>query len=175
MRRGFTLIEVLVALALTGVVVMMAQRLFASATEGAALLMRKRVELDTRANRQRWLEQAFASVAAGQVGDSGFHGDESSLQAATWSVTAQGWPERVPLVLRVKEGWVDVEIGAVSFRLGERLAGARLAYLTAEGAGYRWAVGWSSVIGAPLAVRLILEYPAPAAPDTCLYLIGDRG
>ncbi len=175
MRRGFTLLEVLVALALTGIVVLLAHRLFSVAVDSSGALLRNRREQDNRANSERWTEEAFLSLAVGQAGDPRFEGQEATLDAAAWTVVAQGWRERVPLQLGMRDDRLELRLGETVVTLGTRLASARFEYLTGIGPDRRWAGGWSSDLGAPEAIRIIMEHGDTTAADTCVYLIGERG
>lgn len=176
MRKGFTLLEVVVSLAVAGMTVLLAHRLLSSIASTTDALLRKRADLDTHANRQRWVEEAFLSLAVGQPGDPPFEGRPSSLDAAAWSTVAQGWRERVPLSFRLAEDRLEVEIGATRFPLAERVTGVLLEYLAPPEEGENvWVPGWSSELGAPEAVRIILRYGEYAPDDTSVYVVGERG
>ena len=61
-KRGFTLIEVMVALAVGGVVVLLAHQVFTGVADGAQRLVQARVVLDHETNASRWLVEAFGSL-----------------------------------------------------------------------------------------------------------------
>ena len=64
---GFTLIEVMVALALSALVVLLAHRMLTGVADGATRLTEARRALDREANARRWLVAAFGSLDAGQA------------------------------------------------------------------------------------------------------------
>ena len=57
--RGFTLIEVLVALTISAVVLLLAHQLFTGIVDGGRSLVAARAQLDRAANARRWLAAAF--------------------------------------------------------------------------------------------------------------------
>src|SRR3989442_8979114 len=67
-RRGFTLIELVVALAISGLVVLLAARTLVGVADGAAQLATTRSTLDRNMNARRWLIEAFGSLEVGTGG-----------------------------------------------------------------------------------------------------------
>src|SRR5206468_1266011 len=65
---GFTLIEILVALAIAGIVVLMAHSLFATAGAAGRALREARTALDREVNARRWLAATFLSLDVGTGG-----------------------------------------------------------------------------------------------------------
>src|SRR2546425_13275644 len=72
-RRGFTLIELVVALAISGLVVLLAARTLVGVADGAAQLATTRSTLDRNMKARRWLIEAFGSLEVG-TGGGGFTG-----------------------------------------------------------------------------------------------------
>src|SRR2546429_6330298 len=93
-RRGFALVEVLVALIISGVVVLLAHQLFAGVAERGRTLTVARTALDRAANARRWLEATFLSLDVGTEGASGFDGRPDHLAFTTWLLTPDAWFER---------------------------------------------------------------------------------
>ncbi len=170
--RGFTLIEVLVALTLSGVVVLLAHRIFSGVADGAARLVDARTALDREMNARRWLAEAFGSLQVGTEGAS-FAGRMDRIEFTTAQRVPEGWLTPTP-----------VTIGQVSDSLVASLDGNRLAltggvrtirfdYLLEPGANAIWVREWISPVSAPLAVRMRVERGEKV--DTLLLLVGPRG
>ena len=93
-RAGFTLIEVMVALIVAGLVVLMAQRIFGAAADGVAAVGESRARLDREANAHRWLASAFLSLEVGLEGSASFEGTPHGMTFTSRLPTAHGWAER---------------------------------------------------------------------------------
>ncbi len=163
--KGFTLIEVMVALTLGAMVVLAAHQTFGAATDTTARLEAARVAHDTEMRARQWLTVAFASLDVATPGQTGF----------------QGSPERVAfsalparrVVLEVADGQLVAREDTATNRLltAERVT---FDYLLHTGADEAWVRAWQSPVSAPLAVRLRLARP-DGAVDTLLFAIGPRG
>src|SRR5438093_4228596 len=93
-RRGFTLMEVLVALTIGAVVVLLAHQLFAGVADRGRTLTEARTVLDRTANARRWLGATLLSLDVGTDGASGFEGRPDHAAFTTWLRTPDGWFER---------------------------------------------------------------------------------
>src|SRR2546430_2832000 len=93
-RRGFALVEVLVALTIGAVVILLAHQLFAGVADRGRTLTVARTALDRAANARRWLEATFLSLDVGTEGASGFDGRPDHLAFTTWLLTPDAWFER---------------------------------------------------------------------------------
>lgn len=166
MRRlqGFTLIEVMVALALSGLVVLLAHKVFNGVVDGAERLSEARTALDREANGRRSLTEMFGSLDIGTEGTSGFTGRPGRVEFTTWQRVSAGWLERRQVVLAAEDGrfvaWNDVS--AVAFD-----------YLLEPGANAAWVREWISPVSAPVAVRVRIA--RAAGVDTLLFIVGSRG
>lgn len=182
--RGFTLIEVMVALAVGGVVVLLTHRLFIGVADGAQRLTEARVVLDHDANARRWLMEAFGSLDVGNGAD--FAGHANQVHFAAWLRTAEGWLTREPIELGVHGNRVVARLGSDdSLVLADSVRRLGLDYLLEPGEGTgapsempgeqaSFVREWISPVSAPLAVRLRILY-ATGKTDTLLLLIGPRG
>src|SRR5437868_8843 len=92
--RGFTLLEVLVALTISAVVALLGHQVFAAVADRGKALTAARTELDRVANARRWLAAAFLSLDVGTEGASGFEGHPDHVAFTTWLRTPGGWFER---------------------------------------------------------------------------------
>jgi len=172
-RSGFTLIEVLVALALAALVALLAHRVFAAVLDGSRRVREAQAQLDHEANARRWLTAAFGSLTAGSVGGS-FDGEPGRATFGTWIPTAAGGFAPTRIALGMEDGRLVARVeGADSVVLADSITAVALDYLLDPGATEHWVGEWISPVSAPLAVRLRME--RAGAADTLLLLVGPRG
>jgi prepilin-type N-terminal cleavage/methylation domain-containing protein len=176
-RSGFTLIEVLTALVITGVVALLAYRLLNVTVGAARELDQARLAQDRHENARRWLRAAFLSLEAGGTAG-GFDGLRDRVTFTAWLEQPSGWfaPER--LSLAASDGHLAVSRGASGLLiLADSVTMLDLDYLLEPGADTRWVREWLSPLSAPLVVRLRIgrrEGPGEVV-DTLLLLIKERG
>jgi prepilin-type N-terminal cleavage/methylation domain-containing protein len=172
---GFTLLEIMVALAIGGIVVLSAERLFAGAADGGRALERAREGLDREGNGRRWLQLTFLSLELGDSGSTGFGGDTDRMHFTAWEPVAGGWLEPREVELGVSGGqFVALVSPGEPVVLAESCQSVAFDYLLEPGADSRWVRQWVSPASAPLAVRIRLKR-APAVEDSLLLLIKGRG
>ncbi|SRR6266568_1787186 len=179
---GFTLIEVLVALAIGAVVVLLAQQLFAAVAERGKTLTAARTALDRSANARRWLDATFLSLDVGTEGAAGFEGRPDHAAFASWLLTPDGWFERRMVSLaRNNDRLVASVAPGQPITLMDSVADLALDYLLEPGAESRWVREWVSPVSAPVAVRMRIEKAGNGkrdtgnVVDTVLLLIKERG
>jgi prepilin-type N-terminal cleavage/methylation domain-containing protein len=176
--RGFTLVEVLVALVVTALVVLVAHRVFAVTIDAAHRLEAARADLDRKMNARRLLAAAFLSLDIGE-GAGDFEGHSDRVAFASWLPTADGWPERRRVRLEVRAGTLLLTDDTPStVALTDSVRAIGLDYLLEPGADAHWVGEWVSPVSAPLAVRLRVTRASPGAretSDTLLLLIKARG
>jgi prepilin-type N-terminal cleavage/methylation domain-containing protein len=173
-RAGFTLVEVLVALSIAGMLLVGARALLTQLVDGAARIGEASVGADRDANAERFLRALLLQVEANDGESIRFIGDERAARFVSWCTVPAGWQERCTATL----GVVPVENGialTVLLHGGEMIVvrrGARsgeLRYLYSAGEGGTWLPTWRSVITTPLAVGILLD------GDTLVLRIGERG
>jgi prepilin-type N-terminal cleavage/methylation domain-containing protein len=173
-RRGFTLIEVLVAVAITSLVALLAHQLFTAVVDGSTKLTNGRLTLDRQRNAHRYLRNAFASLDISQ-GAGSFEGHPDRVTFTAWQQTADGWFERSRIDLLQESGrWLAVTSGEDKVVLADSVLSVRLDYLLQTGTASRWVGEWVSPATAPLGVRTRISFQAGGA-DTMVYLIKARG
>ena len=91
-RGGFTLVEVMVALAIAGLVVVGAYRIFAGVADATRAIGTAREDLDRRANARRWLKAAFLSL------EPPFEGHIDRVSFTSWQLGVGGWLEPKSIV-----------------------------------------------------------------------------
>jgi len=162
--RGFTLIEVMIALMLSGLVVLLAHQIFTGVVTGTERLGEARTSLDRDANARRSLTEMFGSLDVGTEGAGGFAGRPERVEFTTWQRVASGWLERRRVTLAAQGGrfgaWSDV-------------TGVEFDYLLEPGANAAWVREWISPVSAPVAVRVRVQRAATV--DTLLFVVGSRG
>jgi prepilin-type N-terminal cleavage/methylation domain-containing protein len=179
-QRGFTLIELMVALAITSIVALLGHQIVTVATRGAQDLRRAGYDLDRQGNAKRWLALTLGSLEVGQPGDNPFEGRPAELRCTAWVETSLGWMERTNVRLTVAGGHLVAStdgLGAIS--LSDSSAAVAFDYLLVPGADSRWIGDWSSPTTAPVAVRIrlsrVIDSTMARRVDTLLFLVKARG
>ena len=176
-RRGFTLVEIVVAVALTGIVVTLAAEMFRAVEAGARQVEWHRAALDQRVNASRWLGRTLGNLEVGTSGVSSFRGAPDAIRCTTWVPSPLGWLERTDIHLRFGDSTVTVSFasgGAVT--LWREVASMHIDYLLVPGSESGWVDRWESPVSAPVAIRLRLaRADGSATVDTLLFAIGSRG
>ena len=168
-HRGFTLIEVLVALTIGALVVLMVHQSFGSAAAVVDRLDNTRRLHRTRMDAEERLTEGFGSLEAGTAAGTGFEGAENRVEFSRAGGSGGrriGRPER--LVLRVQDSLLL--LGNEPLLAANDVA---FDYLLSYGAQASWVRSWHSPVSAPLAVRMRLE--RGPTTDTLLFFIGPRG
>lgn len=177
-HSGFTLIELMLALVIGGLLVLTAGRLFSVAADAGGALGRARHRSDAEANGREWLTTTLGSLEVGAAGTSGFQGDSAGMSFSAWVPVASGWMERRAVSLSISNGRLSGSAEG-DVLLGDSLRSGAFDYETEYGDGVVWLSGWRSPMSAPIAVRIRLTRPTldPEHPrtDTLVFRIGGRG
>jgi prepilin-type N-terminal cleavage/methylation domain-containing protein len=181
-RRGFTLIEVIVALTIGALVVLVAHQLFAAVAERGRTLVAARTTLDRTANAHRWLQAMFLSLDVGTDAAGGFDGRPEHATFSTWLLTPDGWFERRQVALSADQARLEAAVTpGAPIALVDSVADLQLDYLLEPGAESRWVREWVSPVSAPVAVRMRIAKTgcgmrdARCVVDTLLFLVKERG
>lgn len=169
---GFTLVELIVALAISGTVVLMAYRTLIGVADGAAALARTRAEFDRSMNARRWLIEAFGSLEVG-TGSGGFAGRPNRVEFTTGQRVPEGWFETDHVLLTRVGDSLAAQLEGIVLTLARDVRSFDCDYLLDPGGATPWVREWISPVSAPLAVRLRIGYQGHA--DTLLLLVGPRG
>jgi prepilin-type N-terminal cleavage/methylation domain-containing protein len=171
---GFTLLELVVALFVSGIVLLGARLMMESLANSEGRVRDAARAADRVANGDRLLHTLFARLEVGTDQAHEFGGDDRHARFTTWCEVSAGWLERCEADVAI-----DTAAGAPALvaRLstGERVvlrqgfhAGA-LRYLNTPAGGGQWFRVWGHGITAPLAVGVITD------ADTLIVRIGERG
>ena len=171
-RRGFTLLELSVALMLGGMVLLGARALLDSLAAADEQLTRAVSRDDGVVNGERMVQAVVLNASTGNDSTARFTGDRTGAEFESWCTVPAGWQERcrVRLELRGGDGTLVFSMAdrkeAVVWRRG---APAELRYLDAMAPGRSWVPRWPSSITLPAAVGVV------AAGDTLVLLVGSSG
>lgn len=173
-RRGFTLLEVMVALVVSGIVLVGAHALLASLADGAARITSAALAADREANADRFLRSLFHRLEVGADNSARFGGDERGVRFSTWCDVPAGWLERCSAAVQIDTSAGELALTAV-LSTGEvimvRSGFSRgvLRYIADPSGRGVWFPVWGVGISAPSAVGVILD------ADTLILRIGQRG
>jgi prepilin-type N-terminal cleavage/methylation domain-containing protein len=173
--RGFTLMEVTIALAISGVLLLTLRGLAeVLGMHGARTTHAANAQQD-EANAERTLRLLVARMEM-TTGDVPFVGSDDEARFSSWCEVPRGWLESCVVRLRVRPKPASsrgVEVEA-SLSTGERLVFAasttgHLRYLLSARDGGMWIPAWRSSVTLPGAIGVILER------DTLVLRVSDRG
>ena len=177
-RSGFTLLELMLALVIGGLLVVTVAQLFAVAGDSGSALARSRRAVDHAANAREWLTTTLGSLEVGVAGTPGFQGDSGEMTFAAWVPVADGWMERRVVTLALANHRLTGSTGESLVLVDSVRAGAG-DDRAEEGAQTTWLSGWQSPVSAPIAVRIRLTRPTAdlerLRTDTLVLRIGGRG
>jgi prepilin-type N-terminal cleavage/methylation domain-containing protein len=176
MARGFTLVEVMIALLLASAVAFTAHGVFGALTEAARRSTEHRYRLDLEFNGRRMLAELLGSAT--NADGVGFVGQPEHLTFSAWHRSADGtWQ-----VSRVSLGMGSGSLVASGLPFGPALMlrdvqGLELDYLVDFGADAPWVREWDYPVSLPLAVRARVWRRSAGVErvDTLLIPVGQRG
>lgn len=176
MTRGFTLMEVLVALAIAALVVLLCAQTWAGLLHSRRALETARMILESDMNGERWLAEGLRSAATGDSG-SFFSGGprEASWSGRMWVV--RGWRERRRLRLHWSGRALVLDDGQRRIVVSTPADSVQLEYLPGTGLTTAWTPTFDSPVSVPVAMRVRLARAAPDGlpqVDTLVLAVGPR-
>jgi prepilin-type N-terminal cleavage/methylation domain-containing protein len=171
--RGFTLVELMVAITIGSLVVLLIHQVFATVTDAIDRMRAAQQRLESNRLAGRWLEATLLSLEAGNSGP-GFEGHSDRMTFSSWLLTEQGWLERRTVALALTDGILLARSASQTVSLFSGVDAVAFDYLVDPGLDSRWVTDWVSPVSAPLAVRLRLGRTAGRV-DTTLFLVKGRG
>ena len=169
---GFTLIEVLVALTIAGVVVVGAHQIFAGVADGANAVASERRNLDRSSNARRWLKATFLSL------EPPFEGRTDRVSFTSWQLSSGGWFEQQKIVLRRDGRRLVAMHSNAALELADNVTDLAFDYLLEPGADTRWVREWISPVSSPVAIRVRIAgcgMGDAGCVDTLFFLVKERG
>lgn len=172
--NGFTLVEVVVALAVGAMVVLAAHAMLGQAGDGAERIGLAAAEGDRDGNAETLARDMVARAEVRYGAADPFVGAPNGARWTSWCEVPAGWlePCRASLgviqvagrnVLALSLPHDQVVVVRRGFRAGELL------YLRDMAGGGTWLREWRSAVAAPLAVGVVMD------GDTLILRIGERG
>lgn len=172
-RRGFTVLELTVALAVAGIVMFTAWSMVDQVARASAGIASYSNQSDREANADRLLRSLLSQIIAPADSLSVFAGAPDVMRFVTRCEQPGGWQEacEAGLALTHMDGQLKlhavfpdriVELHAYSGRASFR-------YLESPAHGGRWLPSWKSALSIPWAIGVVTDR------DTAIVRIGERG
>jgi prepilin-type N-terminal cleavage/methylation domain-containing protein len=172
-RSGFTLIEVIMALVVSGIILVAARGMVEAAADDAASITRAAAAGDREANAEQTVRALAERLEISSPGTS-FSGEPGATSFASWCDVPAGWQERCSVTIAIEKDSSGLSLNVrtsqgfqTQLRSGMKRAAIR--YLVTAASGGKWIERWGDGITAPKALGLILD------KDTLIVRIGDRG
>jgi prepilin-type N-terminal cleavage/methylation domain-containing protein len=173
-RAGFTLLEVVVALAITGMVILGARAVLAQLGDDAERLAATAAADDREANADRLVRDLLERAEPPSNGSARFVGEARAVRFSTRCDVPAGWQERCQAEIGIVQ--VDGEpVVGLTLSTGEAVVLRRgfsravLRYLYDPANGGVWVDRWNSAFSLPWAVGLEVDGRLDILP------IGERG
>ena len=173
-RHGFTLLEIMVALALGAVSVVLVGTVFRSVNNARTTLVSNRAALDLAMQGERTLQEAFASAAPPSDFAAAFRGNRRSIAWTATVRTAAGWTEARALRLDIKDRRLVLLGRTTSEAIADDVDSLVVRYLAGRSLDASWVMEWNSAVTMPTAVMLetISRSDDVIRSDTLLFRVG---
>lgn len=175
LRCGFTLIEVVTALAIGGIAVTLAAAMLAAVSDHTQRVADVARARDETVASERLLRRLVGQMSWSARDEPAPRGTPEALRFTTWCDVPAGWQERCIVELRVgKEGQPALGIEArlstgETLRLLSGIEVHGFTYLVTPEHGGRWQTRWLDAASLPPIIGIVL------ARDTILLRTGERG
>lgn len=172
-RRGFTVLELIVALTLTALVVSGARGMLVALQDGADLAASASVAADLQRNSTGLLRDLLARTESGGRSGTGFEGGPTGLSFDTWCDSADGELVRCRAVLAIvslgspRRSGLSLTLDAsppIDLRLGGEPDAFAFQERTVDGA--TWLPEWGRSLRTPTAIGVVMH------EDTTFFLVG---
>jgi prepilin-type N-terminal cleavage/methylation domain-containing protein len=170
---GFTLPELIVALAVGGMVLLTGRELFGVILDAAGRVPIIGVAADSARNRERLLRELLGRVEAGTDTLRRFDGTPDRARFVSWCGTSDGWLERCSVTLTLVRSDAGALLQAAWPGFQEVLLAGKgpseIRYLKSAVHGGAWVAQWGDAVSPPLALLILV------GKDSMLIRIGARG
>jgi prepilin-type N-terminal cleavage/methylation domain-containing protein len=170
LRDGFTLVEILAALMISGIAVAIAAGVFTNVAGTIDSLQSRSEEFRLESEAMRWLRDGLLSTDVSLQADREFTGTAENVSFTAWLPASTGWSEPTRVEAFIEKGRFGVRTNAAEYTAPDSLEYAAFDYLAGYGSVSPWLVQWDSRTGAPLALRLRRGYADGRADTTLLYV-----
>jgi prepilin-type N-terminal cleavage/methylation domain-containing protein len=172
-RRGFTLAEVMVALAIGALVLMLAREVYAGMAEATYRAAQARLGSDRLANGRRLLALLVGSARIGSEQDV-FDGTPTRLVFSAWWIDQHGWRVRRRCQLSLSGDKLVLDgLSSEPLILLDSVRSGTFEYLPDRGERVPWLRGFQSQLLLPAALRVRIRRGERV--DTLLLTTGERG
>lgn len=166
---GFTLVEVMLAIAIGGMLLATIHQVVVVTSDTAATMAQFIARNDQERNGRRWLRAALASIES-PVGKEAFIGQPSEMEFTSWTLRGGGWYGRERIWLHVRDRRLVAERSTSGqLVLADSVSAVVFDYSLPSSSPMRWGHEWISEAALPLAVQIRLFRSREAgAVDTVL-------
>ena len=176
-RGGFTLVELIAALVVGGIVIVGARSILTTLADHTDRVTGVAADLDRVANGERILRALAGGVEIATTPGSGFGGEAREASFTTWCDAAGGWQERCRVRLVVapadsigqRHMLAAIVAGGDGIPLLNTPSPMQLLYLGDAANGGTWYSMWARGLSIPLAIGIA------TVDDTLIVRIGERG
>jgi prepilin-type N-terminal cleavage/methylation domain-containing protein len=170
-RRGVTLLELLIALSITGFAILGGLMLLDQLNDSGTRIVADRTAGAKEGNGDRLFHRLLQDAYATADSEQRFVGDERNASYLTLCDTPSGWPERCRATITLDSlrdsSVVGVETSFDGPLVVRRLAGAAtFRYLDLTPRDSSWAFRWMTSISLPGAIAIV------TATDTAIFPLG---
>jgi prepilin-type N-terminal cleavage/methylation domain-containing protein len=173
--RGFTLVEVMAAIALSGLVVSGGVLLLRQLGDEADRIRIESADVARQGNGERLLRALTRNAEATSDTSRRFRGDERSASYRSWCSTPSGWNERCTVLLVIDQG-VDSSTIIAELSSGEHLrllkhrGAVEFRYVDPSAHDSAWTRYWGQSLKLPTAIAIVrsgdtLVFPLGASRD----------
>jgi prepilin-type N-terminal cleavage/methylation domain-containing protein len=172
-RGGFTILEVLVALAVSAVVLVGARGVIEALATHARAIGHEAGTADALANADGILRQLLADLVVRGDTVPSITGDDKSLTFRSDCDTADGWREPCTVQIRVErhDGVLRATLQTANdspILLRDSVSSAWVRYLVSAEVGGFWTDRWENTVLLPRAIAIVMD------GDTLVAAVGDR-
>lgn len=171
-RGGFTIIELVVAIVVSGLVVLSARELLEGLATTQLALERTRRDADGIEVSERLLRSVVANMDLDADDRASFAGGKDSAQFSSWCPSTRGWLDACHVRLRIDNGLV-LEFPGLREHLPAERQAVGLLFLSDFARGGAWTTIWPASRSAPVAIGVVRV--GNFGRDTLILRIGDRG
>jgi prepilin-type N-terminal cleavage/methylation domain-containing protein len=169
--KGFTLLEISIALTLGAMVLLSARLLLETISDTGARIREEAANADATANAERLLRSVLGRAEGDTAAAHAFEGSSHAATFTSWCDVAGGWQERCRIKLAIERTdsltslsmWQGVE-RRIELRADVNLIA--LGYLSSSDTGLVWLARWDRSASVPAAVALF------AFQDTMILRVG---
>jgi hypothetical protein len=172
-RSGTSLLEVIIALAVGGSILLCGRMVMEQLADAARRTIDSGAEVESGINAERLLRAAVASTESATIVSFAVRGAPDHADIETWCDVPAGWQERcrfeIHIVQNETENQLIAVFGSDTVVVRRRFGTGALRYIADAAHGGSWRTEWISQITSPVALEVILD------ADTLILRIGERG